>query len=427
MGRRLWFRIRIWRLGRLRLAPDRSVRLVPSVVGWIRRTVWLDRRAWIHGGRGFGGRYGGFAPLHNGMRYSNIANMRDGHVSRALSAVNAGHFGAGRVSAVAATREQVSGARMMAGNLPVVPSRASLSASGRAAAPSTIRNTSQSFYGSHNNAARPASFQQQTSNLRQSMAQNHVGAIPAGGRSSGEFAARGTNSGMQRPSAGVANRETSSFGNRNSAPTSRGTERPALSVRSMRRAIPADLPNRQTPHRRAPDPQAWVRRERTRSVARLLRQKIAEDSGRSRRRPAARQRVVKPIRPLAEAAADTGIAPRPALRWGSAAVRTPAPTAGRVRNWICTSRSCAGRRMADIPAAPTATMVAIAAQRRTMVDREPRAMAGREHRATVVAVAPQAAVAHVPAVVAEVTSAAVAAAIPAVAVADTPAVVIAKR
>ncbi len=66
-------------------------------------------------------------------------------------------------------------------------------------------------------------------------------------------------------------------------------ERPALSVRSMRRAIPADLPNRQTPHRRAPDPQAWVRRERTRSVARLLRQKIAEDSGRSRRRPAARQ------------------------------------------------------------------------------------------------------------------------------------------
>ncbi len=186
----------------------------------------------------------------------------------------------------------------------------------------------------------------------------------------------------------------------------------------MRRAIPADLPKLQTPHRRAPDPQAWVRRERTRSVARLLRQKIAEDSGRSRHRPAARQRVVKPIRPRrGEAAAvDTGIAPRPALRWGSAAVRTPAPTAGRVRNWICTSRSCAGRRMADIPAAPTATMVAIGAQRRTMADRELRATAGREHRATVAAVAPQAAVAHVPAVVAEVTSAAEAAAIPAVAV-----------
>ena len=37
---------------------------------------------------------------------------------------------------------------MMAGNLPVVPSRASLSASGRAAAPSTIRNGgSQRFFG----------------------------------------------------------------------------------------------------------------------------------------------------------------------------------------------------------------------------------------------------------------------------------------
>lgn len=191
------------------------------------------RFGWV-GGRGFyGGRYGGFSPLHNGMRYSNIANMRDGHVSRALSAVNAGHFGAGRVSAVAATREQVSGARMMAGNLPVVPSRASLSASGRAAAPSTIRNTSQSFYGTHNTAARPASFQQQTSNLRQSMAQNHVGAIPAGGRSSGEFSARGASSGMQRPSASVANRETNSFGNRNTASTSRGTAMQSGSERSF--------------------------------------------------------------------------------------------------------------------------------------------------------------------------------------------------
>ena len=63
------------------------------------------------------------------------------HVGRAISTVNAGHFGAGRViggGGDAARRS--SGARMMAGNLPVVPSRASLSASGRAAAPSTMRN-----------------------------------------------------------------------------------------------------------------------------------------------------------------------------------------------------------------------------------------------------------------------------------------------
>src|ERR1700757_3969043 len=138
--------------------------------------------AGFHGGYN---RYGGFAPLHNGMRYSNIANLHDQHVGRALSTVNAGHFGAGRMTAVAASRTQLSGARMMAGNLPVVPSRASLSASGRAAAPSTIRNSgSQRFYGSARNGAgvRPASSQQQTASLRQTMQQHHVGAIPAGGR-----------------------------------------------------------------------------------------------------------------------------------------------------------------------------------------------------------------------------------------------------
>jgi len=144
--------------------------------------------------RGGFDRFGGFAPLHAGTRFSNIANIHDDHVFRAMSTVNAGHFGAGRVTPAAASRSQLSGARMMAGNLPVVPSRASLSASGRAAAPSTVRNGSEHFFGAaHNSASRPQSFQQQTASLRQGMAQNHVGAIPAGGReSAGESAARGT-------------------------------------------------------------------------------------------------------------------------------------------------------------------------------------------------------------------------------------------
>jgi len=105
---------------------------------------------------------------------------------------------------------------MMAGNLPVVPSRASLSASGRAASPSTIRNGGASrFYGTHNNIARPASFTQETASLRQSMSQSHVGGIPAGGvRSGGEISARGATGTMSRPSAGVSTRESSGFGNR---------------------------------------------------------------------------------------------------------------------------------------------------------------------------------------------------------------------
>ncbi len=160
--------------------------------------------------------YGGIHPLHNGIRYSNLANLRDARIGRAMSTVNAGRFGAGRVGAVAARPEQLRGARMMAGNLPVVPTRASLSASGRTASPRTIRDGgAQRFFGAHNNM-RPASFQQQAASLRQTMQQNRVGAIPAGGRSNPGFTrspnAIGT---MQRPSAGVTNHQQGSFGNRN--------------------------------------------------------------------------------------------------------------------------------------------------------------------------------------------------------------------
>jgi hypothetical protein len=162
--------------------------------------------------------YGGIHPLHNGMRFSNLANLHNVHVGRAMSTVNASRFGAGRVGAVAARPDQLRGARMMAGNLPVVPSRASLSASGRAASSATIRNGgAQRFFGSHNNISRPVSFQQQTASLRQTMQQSHVGAVPAGGRSNAALAGRGPSAvgTMQRPSAGVANRQAGSFGNRN--------------------------------------------------------------------------------------------------------------------------------------------------------------------------------------------------------------------
>src|ERR1700688_4393799 len=87
------------------------------------------------------GRFGGIAPLHGGTRFSNLAHINDPHIGRALSTVGAGRFGAGHVTGVAATHAQLSSARMMTGNLPVVPTHASLSASGRAAAASTIHNS----------------------------------------------------------------------------------------------------------------------------------------------------------------------------------------------------------------------------------------------------------------------------------------------
>jgi len=167
----------------------------------------------------FGEHFGGFRPLHGGNRFSNLAHFNDSHISRGLSTMGAGHFGTAGTRAVAATREQLGGARMMTGNLPVVPSRASLSASGRAAAPSTIRNGGpQHFFGTHS-TARPASFEQQTAHLQQSLQQNHFAPITAGGRTAtGPTGSRGAiSAGGGKPSAGspASGRETGNLANRN--------------------------------------------------------------------------------------------------------------------------------------------------------------------------------------------------------------------
>jgi hypothetical protein len=130
-------------------------------------------------------RFGGIAPLHAGTQFSNVAHIHDAHIGGALSTVAAGKFGAGRTTAVAATRAQLSGARMMTGNMPVVPTRASLSASGRAAAPSTIHNNAaQHFFGTQS-PSHTESFQQQTARLQQSMQQNHFSPVAAGARATG--------------------------------------------------------------------------------------------------------------------------------------------------------------------------------------------------------------------------------------------------
>jgi hypothetical protein len=127
-------------------------------------------------------RFGGIAPLHAGTQFSNLAHINNAHIGGALSTVGAGKFGAGRTTAVAATHAQLSGARMMTGNLPVVPTRASLSASRRAAAPSTVRNNgAQHFFGTQS-TSHPESFQQQTARLQQSMQQSHFSPVAAGAR-----------------------------------------------------------------------------------------------------------------------------------------------------------------------------------------------------------------------------------------------------
>jgi hypothetical protein len=173
-------------------------------------------------------RFGGIAPLHAGTQFSNLAHINDAHIGGALSIVGAGKFGAGRTTAVAATHAQLRGARMMTGNMPVVPTRASLSASGRAAAPSTIRsNASQHFFGTQS-ASHPESFQQQTAHLQQSMQQSRFSPVSAGARTSstssesrgtgaagtGKTAAENANRGGLTTPASAANRAESASSTR---------------------------------------------------------------------------------------------------------------------------------------------------------------------------------------------------------------------
>ena len=161
-------------------------------------------------------RFGGIAPLHAGTRFSNLAHINDAHIAGGVSTVSAGKFGAGRTTAVAATHEQLSSAHMMTGNLPVVPSRASLSASGRAAAPSTIHNSGSQHFAGTQSASHPESFQQQTAHLQQSMQQSHFSPVTAG-RSTGATESRSTSTaaaGRSSSGASASGRDTTSSASR---------------------------------------------------------------------------------------------------------------------------------------------------------------------------------------------------------------------
>ncbi len=178
-------------------------------------------------------RFGGIAPLHAGTSFSNIAHLNDPHIGGAMSTVAGNKFGASHVSGMAATHAQISGARMMTGNMPVVPTRASLSASGREAAASTIHNgAAQHFYGKQS-ASHPQSFEQQTAHMQQSMQQNHVSTAYAGGRegsSESHESMAGRTTGSERggmassakPSAGVAGNRPETSGRSQTTPSNRG-------------------------------------------------------------------------------------------------------------------------------------------------------------------------------------------------------------
>ncbi|MGZ3387269.1 MAG: DUF6600 domain-containing protein, partial [Isosphaeraceae bacterium] len=157
----------------------------------------------IYNNRGFGG----IAPLRRGGLYSNLrlATMNQ-RVREGISTVPTGQFGTGRSAAVAVNGDAFRSGRRIEGNLPVVPTRAALSVSNRPAAASTIpRGGMQDrFLSKSRPAAAPRSFDNEVSQMRQSI--QHNGADRTFSRSDdpNQNSANGTGHGsIARPTPGV--------------------------------------------------------------------------------------------------------------------------------------------------------------------------------------------------------------------------------
>jgi FecR protein len=127
----------------------------------------------IHNGPGRD--FGGFAPLRSGNGYSNLrlaaVNER---VRQGVSTVSADRFGTGRQVPGGVSREDFNRGRMMAGNLPVVPSREALSASNRPAAVGTMQRgvQQQRFFTKSQPGPRPQSFDRQAAQVQQAIQRN---------------------------------------------------------------------------------------------------------------------------------------------------------------------------------------------------------------------------------------------------------------
>jgi FecR protein len=127
----------------------------------------------IHNGPGRG--FGGYAPLRSGNGYSNLrmASMNE-RVRQGISTVPADRFGTGRMAPGTVSRDEFNRGRVMAGNLPVVPTREALSVSNRPAAAGTMRNGSQSqrFFTRSQPGRTPEPFDRQAAQVQQAIQRN---------------------------------------------------------------------------------------------------------------------------------------------------------------------------------------------------------------------------------------------------------------
>ncbi len=139
---------------------------------------------------GFGGRFGytgfggwnrgGFAPLHGGNRFSNVRLAQNDSHFRGATSVSGGEFGRAGAHFQPVSHGAMQNARFATGNLPVTPTRANLSASGRPAAASTLGNRggSQHFFSTHGTTtANTHSFAREQAQVSNAMRQSGVAPI----------------------------------------------------------------------------------------------------------------------------------------------------------------------------------------------------------------------------------------------------------
>jgi hypothetical protein len=199
---------------------------------------WWGRWGW---GRGWGGwNHGGFSTI-NIRNITNINNFRNMNgavpplaganrpqfsnlqgafsnprIRGAISTMAGNKFGQGQVPiSHGVTSEMLRGSSVVAGRMPVVPSKASLSASSRGPAASSIPragSTPAHFAGTQSVAANKGSFAQQQEGIRQMLR----GQTPASGGQQGRSNVEAAESGRQTGSGG-----SQSFGNRNDANSAR--------------------------------------------------------------------------------------------------------------------------------------------------------------------------------------------------------------
>src|SRR5712692_5069019 len=119
--------------------------------------------------------FGGVAPLRGGNHFSNVGLAAiDVRVREAISTLPADDFGTGRSAPRAVDREAFRDGRMLTGNLPIVTTRETLSATNRPASPSSMMRGGQQerFFTKRQPAAAPQFVDKQAAQVQESVQGN---------------------------------------------------------------------------------------------------------------------------------------------------------------------------------------------------------------------------------------------------------------